>query len=481
MSLRRRLFFSIFIITVLGFFLLTRWVRGELLTSYSQLMEEALVDQANLLASFVEKNGFQPQTFELLQQSLNHYASKKFPAQIYEFKKIAPSLHLYITDSKGIVIFADDASLVGKDYSQWNDVAKTLRGEYGARSTRMDPNNSRSSVYYVAAPLREGDQIFGSLTVYKAEDSVVLMIDRALQKLFYGGIFASVVVVLFGALILLWVTYPLERLRQYAVSLSEGNKEILPQSNIREVRQLGEAFEKMRISLEGKKTIERYIQILTHEMKSPLTAIQGAAELSLEAMDEKTREHFLNNIIYEARRSHRLLEQLLKISALESKTLLSEVQTVQVSKIVDDVKASLLGVWQPRSIEVRLNVTEDLQIECDPFLTAQALKNVVLNAIEFSHDGGVVTVQAHHREESIVIQVEDEGSGIPDFARDKIFEKFYSLERPNNNQKSTGLGLSFVKEVINLHRGQISFQSEKNSSGRMKTCFEMVFPIRYLV
>ncbi|RYZ79334.1 MAG: HAMP domain-containing protein, partial [Proteobacteria bacterium] len=99
--------------------------------------------------------------------------------------------------------------------------------------------------------------------------SLMIFLDRALQKMFLGGLFSVIALGIFGGLLLMWISLPIEKLRQYAIGVAEGGRPELPVSNVKEVKHLGEAFEKMRISLEGKKTIEKYTQTLTHEMKSP--------------------------------------------------------------------------------------------------------------------------------------------------------------------------------------------------------------------
>ncbi|HEX2879671.1 MAG TPA: ATP-binding protein, partial [Polyangiaceae bacterium] len=88
-----------------------------------------------------------------------------------------------------------------------------------------------------------------------------------------------------------------------------------------------------------------------------------------------------------------------------------------------------------------------------------ALSNLLQNALEFSPTGGAVRVHASRDASSVVLQIEDQGPGIPEFAKDKVFERFFSLERPDTGRKSTGLGLNFVKEIALLHKGQVTLQT----------------------
>lgn len=466
MSLRRRLFLTLVILVLAAFFSVGRWVRGEWRNSYPQLIEEFLVDGSQWFASYLERQGVSQKSFTELEAVFAQYKNKHFQAKIYDYFKNEPSLDLYVTDEKGVVLFSTRKNEVGKDFSAWNDVYKTLRGEYGARSTRVDPNDSRSSVYYVAAPVVIDGKTAGVVTLQKTENSVLFFIDRALDKMFIGGLLSVFALGLIGGLILLWITFPLEKLRQYALDISAGQRSSLPKSTIKEVKHLGEAFEKMRVSLEGKKTVEKYTQTLTHELKSPLTAIKGAAELCLEEMDGTQRRQFLNNIISEANRSHSLLEQLLKIAALESKSKLENRELVRPADLIDEAKAALMGIWKAKEIQLHLTIETDAKIHGDRFLLFQAFRNILQNAVEFSEPKTEISTHVSVAGKKVTIEVRDQGSGIPDFAKDRIFEKFYSLERPDTKRKSSGLGLSFVKEVVELHRGEIEVLSPlKNNKG----------------
>lgn len=456
MSLRRRLFITLSVLVLIGFLAIARWVRGELRNSYAQVVEEILVDYAHLISAHIENNGMSGQSFESLEKMFTQSKAHNINAKIFDFIKTTPSLEMYVTNNKGLVVFSTNKEEIGKNFSQWNDVYKTLRGEYGARSTRRDPKDTRSSVHFVAAPITIDSKLVGVATVYKTESSILIFLNRALNKMFLGGLFSVIALGLIGGLIMLWITLPLEKLRKYALDISEGQRGTLPKSKIKEVKHLSEAFEKMRVSLEGKKTVEKYTQTLTHELKSPLTAIKGAAELCLEEMDQTQRQHFLKNIIDEANRSHILLEQLLKIAALESKHELEKKTAIDPIEIINETKEALIGLWKSKNLKIIIEGKPTGFIAGDAFLLFQAFRNILQNAIEFSEIGSRILIRMTETASHLNVEITDEGSGVPEFAKERIFEKFYSLERPDTKRKSSGLGLSFVKEVIELHRGKIT-------------------------
>ncbi len=233
MSLRRRLFLTLCLIVLTGFFGIARWIQGELRNSYGQVVEEILVDYAHLLSAHLENHRMSPDGLKSLTDLFAQYRSHKIEAKIFDFVKQGTTLEFYVTDKNGIVLAASRPELIGQDFSKWNDVYKTLKGEYGVRSTHLVAEDPRSSVYFIAAPVKVEGKIAGVATVYKEEGSVLIFLDRALNKMFLGGLFSVVALGLIGGLILLWITLPLEKLRKYALEISEGHRGELPHSKIK--------------------------------------------------------------------------------------------------------------------------------------------------------------------------------------------------------------------------------------------------------
>ena len=300
MSLRARLLLAFASAMMIAFALFAFWMKGLLRESYGQSVEEILVDVSQLLASVAEK---QPGQYG---EIFDRYKARKFEDRIFDFTKERPTIDSYLTDVNGKVLYSSLSSGdVGKDFSRWNDVALTLTGKYGARSTRRDPFDQKSSVFYVGAPIRgPGGRIQGTVSAIKDRVGIAGIVERALMKIAVLGALVVALTSLFGSLLFLWLTKPLRQLQAYALAVADGKKAVLPVLSGSEIRDLGSSFEDMRTALEGKKTVERFTQALTHEIKSPLSAIQGAAELALEGdMDPVRRAKFLGNIVSESKRA----------------------------------------------------------------------------------------------------------------------------------------------------------------------------------
>lgn len=460
MKISARIFLGYFLIVGLAAYFLLNTFIAQLRPGMRQSMEEVMVDIANLLAEVVEREvldgsvgggEFARNMQEFLQRRLN--------ADIWSLKKSDPNLRVYVTDGKGIVIYDSEGGAIGADYSQWRDVYLTLRGEYGARSTLADPGDDLSTVMHVAAPIRRGDRIVGVLTVAKPNVSLQPFIEISEQKMIRISLLLVAASLLVGLFFAWWFTHSIRSLAHYARKVSRGERSALPEIHESELAELGNAMERMRQELEGKGYVENYIHTLTHEMKSPLSAIRGAAELLQEEMPPGERAKFLRNVLDEAGRLQDLVSRMLDLAVVEKRQSLQDIETVNLYPLVEEVVSSKAAAVRTRNLRLSIEVPPGLAVRGERFLLRQALLNLLDNAIAFSNAGGAILVSGREQDGLCEIAIIDGGSGIPEYARERVFERFYSLPRPDSGRKSTGLGLSFVREVAALHRGSVSLEN----------------------
>ena len=456
MRIRTRLFGAFLVLVAVGFYTLIDWIRDDLRPRYLETMEESMVDAATLLSSLVANQVSEETIYaDDLRAAFEGARKRRFSAKIYEFTKTRLNMRVYITDNKGIVVFdSDNGRAEGEDYSQWNDVVRTLRGEYGARTTPSDPDDLTSAILYVASPITVGQQIVGVLTVCKPVDSVTLFLETARKKIAFAGLVASVAVVVLGMVISLWISRPIEKLTRYAKAIRDGKRVAPPRLGRSEIGTLGVAFEEMRSALEGKQYVEDYVQTLTHQMKSPVAAIRGAVELLEEDMPPEQRSQFLGNIRSESERIQDLIDRMLQLSALENRNALRDVEDIDLSQLCSDVIAAMNALLSGRRVEVSLASPAPIIVQGERFLIRQAVSNLVQNALDFNEEDELISVSIKERNGEAEINVLDNGAGVPAYALDKVFNRFYSLPRPDTGRKSSGLGLAFVKEVAVLHGGR---------------------------
>lgn len=455
-SLSIRIFLVHLLFVCLSGYFVWVTVMDEIRPGVRQSTEETLVDTANLLAEILRddvKNGTLDQS--RYKEILNAYGQRHPQANIWGIQKSGVNHRIYVTDRNGIVLLDSQGKAVGQDYSRWNDVYLTLRGRYGVRTTQDVPGDENSTVMHVAAPILDGEQIIGVVTVAKPNRSMQPYIDRTKRRLGWIGGGLVVLGVAAGALLAWWLSASIRKLTHYAQAVSAGQRAQLPLSPSGELSQLAVAVESMRTQLEGKAYVERYVQTLTHELKSPLAAIRGAAELLRQEMPMEQRARFVNNIDNEALRVQQLIERLLNLALVEQRRHLEEPVEIPLQPLMHELVNAQSARIHANDLNVELTVAADCVVHSERFLLGQALANLLDNALDFAPLGGRIRIGAELHGGSVLISIWNQGPAIPDFALPRLAERFYSLPRPGTGRKSTGLGLNFVKEVAELHGGSL--------------------------
>lgn len=441
------------IVAIAAWFVLSIFVQ-EVKPGVRRATEGTLIDTATLLAEVGRDDllAGNPQQGQLA-QAFSRLHQRPFRANIGGIHKVRNEYHVYMTDATGKVVFDSAGLAVGKDYSRWNDVWLTLRGEYGARSTQSNPDDPESTVMYVAAPVMDRGNIIGVLSVGKPNSAMAPVIHRSERRILWAGGALLGIALLIGLLVAGWINRSIGRLSRYADAVTTDTPLPLPNPGSSELRKLAQALENMRIRLEGKNYIEHYVHALTHELKSPLAAIRGAAEILREHPPQPVATRFTENILAQNSRMQRLVEKLLHQAKLENRLEIAFVP-VEMSVLFQQLQEERSAVAAAKALNIIFEAN-DAVVAGDKELLAQAVGNLLDNAIDFTPAGGNIVLRAAEEADKVVITVSDSGGGIPDYALPRIFERFYSLPR-GNGQKSSGLGLAFVQEVARLHHGAIT-------------------------
>ena len=207
------------------------------------------------------------------------------------------------------------------------------------------------------------------------------------------------------------------------------------------------------------------ISLMSHELRTPLTSINGFAELLTtdESLSEETRE-FVTIIASEAQRMSRMINTFLTVAQLERKDRQEVLKIpLRLDEVVKETIASLQPTAKKRRIRLVEQPTQRLPpVAADKSMITQAIKNLVGNAIKYSPERTTVTVSTLLEADAVRLCVEDRGYGIPAESKDRVWEKFYRVVRDGEDKddESTGLGLSFVREVVEQHGGAVDLESE---------------------
>ncbi|MGH8107874.1 MAG: two-component system sensor histidine kinase CreC [Arenimonas sp.] len=462
MKISYRIFLGYFLIVGLAAYFILQVFVNQVKPGVRQSMESSLVDTANVLAQLAAndvKNGVIAEGD--FSQAVSSARISRYKAGISDYMKEIFNYRIIITDEKGKVIYDSENKDVGKDYSRWNDIYLTLRGQYGARSTRSNPNDETSTVMYVAAPIMDGDKLIGVLSVANPNASIQPFIEKSQKNIVKQGSILLAASFLIGLLVTFWFTRSIDRLGKYAKAISAGERAVLPDLGRNEMGELGNALDTMRKKLDGKQYVEQYVQTLTHEMKSPLAAIRGASEILEENPAEADRIKFLENIKTQSMRMSEMIDKMLALASVEYRQNDIDKKPLDLAelcrKVVTDFEQGANKKFIGKKIRFQFESSGgDLLINGDAFLLTQSLQNLLDNAIDFSPEHGLIKIGIDSEQNHCRITILDQGVGIPDYAASRLFERFYSLPRPDTGQRSSGLGLSFVKEVALAHKGDIT-------------------------
>jgi two-component system, OmpR family, sensor histidine kinase CreC len=457
------------IVGIAGAFVL-KIVVDEIKPSVRETIEEVMVDTANLLAELaapdLQKSKFTESNFAA---AVEAYSKRDIKAKIWHFDKETLDFDVSVTNEKGIVVFDSTGNALGKDYSKWRNIALTLKGKYGARSTRTQYDDDTSAVFHVSAPVFSGPangaadgvtKLIGTLTVSKPIDTVQPIIDRAQRSIVKQGIALIFVAFALGLLMTYWLNYSVQRLVAFANVASKGETGPIPDIGSKELSTLANAMGKMRDELQGKRYIEQYAQALAHELKSPLSAITASAEFLADPdLTVMQRAKFSDLLTAQTLRMRHSIDSMLTAARMEKITLIERPTSVDLNSVLNQCAAD----YQALCIAKNIRLITDLPVAAaivsgDAAMLKLAMSNLLSNAINFSTLGQTVTITLKNSASTCQITMTDEGPGIPDYAKAHIGEQFYSLAQPDGT-KGSGLGLRIATQIIKLHGGSVTLNN----------------------
>ena len=223
-----------------------------------------------------------------------------------------------------------------------------------------------------------------------------------------------------------------------------------------------------------------FIANLSHELKTPLTAIQGYAETLLEEAPSKSEssKKYLEIILRHATELNRLMENLLNLSKVESGKEEVLLESIPLRNFVAQLFERFAVQARLKEIELRNEIPEETQIQADPPKLNQILGNLVDNAVKYTPAGGKVWIRVETGSDGCRLEVGDTGVGISPGDQERIFERFYRVDKARSRDSGgAGLGLAIVKHLVELHGGRISVESISNQGSKFHVFLPSFLPI----
>jgi len=438
-------------------------LRSRLWLSYALVITVALGIVALVILAFLVRNPvLSRQVQDRLKAAQNSVItnSQQFienPNALEQIKQM-DNVRLVMFDSGRHVIFdsnPNDPKLPFPRRNILGRAAQTARDAKGQLWLYMFKRLSPDRILVVAAPRPR----VPVLNVFA---------DALLIPVMEGGLIALFLSLILAYVISRWVADPLQNVVRAAQVYPEGLQEMkaISPRGPHEVQDLTRAFNSMVARLERSQKSQRdFVANVSHELKTPLTSIQGFAQAILdETADTPAARKQAAQIIYnEAGRMHRLALDLLDLARLEAGTADLKMSIVNMNLLLQNIVEKFTPQAQKTGITVRLNTPDQLPtLIGDGDRLAQVFTNVVDNALKFTPAGGQVSLAAAVVEAEMEISITDSGIGVPKEALPHLFDRFYQVDisRAGGAGHSTGLGLAIVKEIVEAHNGKISVRSE---------------------
>jgi signal transduction histidine kinase len=342
--------------------------------------------------------------------------------------------------------------------------------------------------------LRDEDKVAWLYSMEQLSDGSYLMVasprprisilnifrDEFLPLIFQGGVFALLLSLVVAFFFSRWIADPLQKVVAAARSAPSAEIQPVETGGPHEVQELTRAFNAMIARMQASQKSQReFVANVSHELKTPLTSIQGFAQAILDGtVDTDTSREQAAQIIYaESGRMHRMVLDLLDLARLDSGTADITMSPVNMPALLNAIAEKFSPQLQRAGVNIEVNISPDLPtVLADGDRMAQVFTNLVDNALKFTPHGGLISLRASVENNEMLISVTDTGAGIPEEAQAHIFGRFYQADpsRKGGEQHGTGLGLAIAHEIVQAHGGRISVRSRLGEGAT----FEVALPLQ---
>ena len=229
-----------------------------------------------------------------------------------------------------------------------------------------------------------------------------------------------------------------------------------------------------KIQMESEKLKSNFVSLISHDLKTPIAKIQAICDQLLGQGLSPQNVKDLKNLRHESTELHRYIESILRVSRIESQDFQIHKDAADINEIVENVTHQLQPIAKKKGITIQEDLEPIFLIELDNVLIHEVILNVVENAIKYSKSGDHITVKTNEQGEQVKVEVIDQGPGIRESERKRIFDKFYRSPQQSTHTTGTGMGLYLAKYFIELHGGKVFLESQPGYGTRV----QIYLPIR---
>ena len=448
--------------------------------------KEVMIEVSELMSRIASENTINGEIdIEAFESLIGSYFRSQKNTIHHPSSQRLENLAIYLTDKDGLLILDSRDLKLGKNMRHLSEVDSALQGDRGitrvVSEPVLGPRKARGvaiDYFYKPEFLHASNPIYArNGEILGAVVVVAPMFDLMNKDYLYEFIFYVFLISLFfGALGSYRISRNIKRLDKYISNLFSGEDTTPPDLNI-QFKKLTLTLQNARGNVELKDAVEQYIDTLAHELRTPITGIQLTAETLLTPMSDEERKRFINNILVSNKQMDKLVTRLLDLSRIERRESLMKPETLKILPIIENaIKApSRTQTIASKNINIALEIDRSITVFAEKILLEQAISNILNNALEFSPKGGTITFKASETNTAVSIIVLDDGPGMPPHVLRNLFTRFFSVSRPDSGNRGNGLGLRFVRKIMQLHKGEVTLKNRLLQNGAEA---KLRFPIK---
>lgn len=358
------------------------------------------------------------------------------------------------------------------------DVIRCFRGD---RTSHYDADNRYIEV---TSPISdsETEKIQGVMLVSVCADTIAdgkaILWGKSALVLVTAGLLVIILAIFLG----FHMVRPFQRITRAIGAVTEGYEEnYLKEYTYTETRLLSENFNKM---LGRMKAIDdsrkEFVSNVSHELKTPLTSMKVLSDSLLSQQDVPIEiyQEFMGDLSEEIERESKIIDDLLALVKLDKTATTMNIKTEDINALVERILKRIRPIAEARNIEVIFESFRPVRAEVDEVKFSLAISNLVENAIKYNRENGWIHVSLNADHRMLYIEVADSGVGIPKEDLDRVFDRFYRVDKSHSREiGGTGLGLSIARSAVVMHRGAIKVYSQVGEG----TTFSVRIPLKYVV
>jgi two-component system phosphate regulon sensor histidine kinase PhoR len=460
-----KFFLTFALLTLIVVLTLNFFVSLKLSDNFQQKISQELKSNAILVGNILKTDLIEG-NYEDIQQKTRQLADKL-------------NLRITIVDSQGRVV--GDSEKDPADMENHNDrpeIAEAIEKGFG-QSTRFS-DTLNYNMKYVAVSVSRDDSILGIVRFALPLSQVQLEIRVIYRVVLFGAITAVVIALIVAYFVSRSITLPIRQMKDAAEQIAKGDfsrkVKIKSRDELGELaKSLNTMADELQQKIEHLKQMDRmrtdFVANVSHELKTPLTLIKGYIEtLQDKGMDDKEQSRKFISIVKEhSDRLGNIIDDLLSLSELElSKDCVHKTE-FDLKELIDDISLGFGRALAEKKQSLTIKSKgSNLRIKADRDKIEQVFVNLIDNAIKYTKDAGQIELSILEQDQAISVAVRDNGIGIPKEHQERVFERFYRVDKARSRELGgTGLGLSIAKHIVLVHNGNISIESKTNKGAKV--------------